>query len=152
MTEPNQSNYTVWVIVGIISIVIGATALIGYFIYPSTKRAEKTNSPELAQIVPPKSASAPSSSPTALQPDQISLAPASNSEPVFQALVEEQLLNKPVPEDSALAKEELFQLADVQKQLQEQKVLLEQQNQSAEELIRLKEQQIADLEQQLQSS
>ncbi|OEY91823.1 hypothetical protein BJI46_06420 [Acinetobacter qingfengensis] len=69
----------------------------------------------------------------------------------FNALVQNDLDKQPLPENPALAKDELQQLADVQKQLHEQKQLLQQQHQSADRLIELKQQQIADLQQQLKN-
>ena len=67
----------------------------------------------------------------------------------FAELVDETLLEHPIPEDQALVKDELIQLTDIDTQLNEQKTLLEQQHTDADELIKLKEQQIAELEKQL---
>jgi hypothetical protein len=64
-------------------------------------------------------------------------------------LVEEKLLTEPIPEHTSLAKEEVDKQTDIQQQLLEQEKLLQQQNLTADELIRLKEQQIKLLEQQL---
>ena len=64
-------------------------------------------------------------------------------------LVEEKLLTEPIPEHTILAKEEVDKQTDIQQQLLEQEKLLQQQNLTADELIRLKEQQIKLLEQQL---
>ena len=67
----------------------------------------------------------------------------------FAPLVDETLIEQPIPEDQALVKDELVQLNDIDSQLNEQAALLEQQHQDVDELIKLKEQQIAQLEQQL---
>lgn len=72
-----------------------------------------------------------------------------NSEP--EGLIDDSILTQPIAEDPALAKDELKQLEDIQSQLKEQKDLLEQQHHDADQLIQLKEQQLADLEKQLHS-
>lgn len=65
------------------------------------------------------------------------------------ALVKEDILTAPVPQHPILAKEELAKLDDVQQQLQEQAATLQAQQQDADELIQLKEEQIKLLEAQL---
>ena len=69
----------------------------------------------------------------------------------FAELINESLMEQPIPEDQALIKDELIQLTDIDTQLNEQKTLLDQQHVDADELIKLKEQQIAQLEKQLES-
>lgn len=69
----------------------------------------------------------------------------------FAELINESLIEQPIPEDQALIKDELIQLTDIDTQLNEQKTLLDQQHVDADELIKLKEQQIAQLEKQLES-
>ena len=64
-------------------------------------------------------------------------------------LVTEDLLKAPVPENPALAKEEVAKLDDIQNQLNDQRALLKQQHNDADELIKLKEEQIKILEAQL---
>lgn len=64
-------------------------------------------------------------------------------------LVEEDLLNQAIPENLSLAQEEIDTQLDIQQQLIEQEKVLQQQNLTADELIRLKQQQIHLLEQQL---
>ena len=66
-----------------------------------------------------------------------------------KALVSEQLLDSPVPENASLAKEEVAKLDDIQNQLNDQRALLKQQHNDADELIKLKEEQIKILEAQL---
>ena len=70
----------------------------------------------------------------------------------FAALVDDSLVEQPIAEDQALQKDEIAQLKEIQKQLGEQKDLLEQQHQDADKLLELKEQQLAELEAQLQNS
>lgn len=69
-----------------------------------------------------------------------------------KALVSEQLLDAPVPENASLAKEEVAKLDDIQVQLNEQKATLDAQHSDADQLIQLKEEQIQLLEAQLAQS
>lgn len=83
--------------------------------------------------------------------------PASLPEPeentdTFATLIDDDLLTQPIPEDQALIKDELGQLKDIQQQLNEQKELLEQQHQDADQLLELKKQQLAELERELKAN
>lgn len=69
-----------------------------------------------------------------------------------KALVSNQLLDTPVPENASLAKEEVAKLDDIQVQLNEQKATLDAQHSDADQLIQLKEKQIKLLEAQLAQS
>jgi len=69
-----------------------------------------------------------------------------------KALVSEQLLDSPVPENASLAKEEVAKLDDIQVQLNEQKATLDAQHSDADQLIQLTEEQIKLLEAQLAQS
>ena len=64
-------------------------------------------------------------------------------------LVEENITELPVPENASLAKEEIAKLDDIQSQLNDQETTLKQQHNDADELIKLKEEQIKLLEAQL---
>ena len=66
-------------------------------------------------------------------------------------LVNEDLLNAAVPQDQSLAKEEVAKLEDIQTQLNDQQQMLSTQHSQADELIRLKEEQIQLLEAQLKA-
>ena len=67
-------------------------------------------------------------------------------------LVNEDLLNAAVPQDQSLAKEEVAKLEDIQTQLNDQQQILSTQHSQADELIRLKEEQIQLLEAQLKAA
>lgn len=67
-------------------------------------------------------------------------------------LVNEDLLNAAVPQDQSLAKEEVAKLEDIQIQLNDQQQMLSTQHSQADELIRLKEEQIQLLEAQLKAA
>jgi hypothetical protein len=77
------------------------------------------------------------------------------AEPLAQAeqktiqLVDEKILKEAVPENEALAKEEVAKLDDIQSQLNKQESMLKAQHADADELIALKEEQIKLLEAQL---
>ena len=67
-------------------------------------------------------------------------------------LVNEDLLNDAVPQDQSLAKEEVAKLEDIQTQLNDQQQMLSTQHSQADELIRLKEEQVQLLEAQLKAA
>lgn len=89
---------------------------------------------------------APAKPPVAV-PIQTESAPVAETETI--KLVEEDILESAVPENAALAKEEIAKLDDIQQQLNDQEKTLTQQHQDADELIQLKEEQIKLLEAQL---
>ncbi|ATO19533.1 hypothetical protein BS636_07585 [Acinetobacter sp. LoGeW2-3] len=76
-------------------------------------------------------------------------APAETEANRAKRLVQDDLIKAPVPENPALAKEEISRLEDIQSQLDEQKATLDAQHKDADELIKLKEEQIKLLEAQL---
>ena len=67
-------------------------------------------------------------------------------------LVNDDVLKAPVPESEVLAKEEVSKLEDIQSQLNQQEKTLKEQHATADDLIKLKEEQIALLEAQLATS
>lgn len=71
------------------------------------------------------------------------------SEPVTSTLIDEKILKDEIPKNASLAKEEVAKLDDIQKQLNEQEKNLASQHSDADQLIKLKEEQIKLLEQQL---
>lgn len=64
-------------------------------------------------------------------------------------LVDASIIREEVTENATLAKEEIAKLEDIQQQLNEQEKSLKQQHSDADELIKLKEEQIKLLEAQL---
>jgi hypothetical protein len=85
----------------------------------------------------------PETAPVTAQPAE-QIASATNVE-----LVNETILKDKVPENASLAKEEVAKLEDIQKQLDDQQQNLTSQHADADQLIKLKEEQIKILEQQL---
>lgn len=71
------------------------------------------------------------------------------SETTTQTLVDSSILQEPVSENESLAKEEIAKLDDIQTQLKDQQQSLESQHADADQLIKLKEEQLKLLEQQL---
>ncbi|MEB3753005.1 hypothetical protein [Acinetobacter sp. MD2(2019)] len=67
------------------------------------------------------------------------------------ALVNQDLTTQAIPQNPALAQEEIDKLNDIQKQLQAQESILKAQQQDADKLIQLKQEQIKLLEQQIAS-
>lgn len=82
-----------------------------------------------------------------IQTESAASTPVAETETI--KLVEEDILESAVPENAALAKEEIAKLDDIQQQLNDQEKTLTQQHQDADELIQLKEEQIKLLEAQL---
>ncbi len=66
------------------------------------------------------------------------VAPIETEANLANRLVQDDLIKAPVPENPALAKEEISRLEDIQSQLDEQKIMLDAQHKDADELIRLK--------------
>ena len=117
-------------------IIIGAIAVMYLMQEPAPKTPAKP-------AATPTQAAAPAPEPPA------EAAPTEEEHTDFASLVDDTLLEQPLPEDAALVKDELVQLQDIDNQLNEQKTLLEQQHMDADKLLELKEQQLAALEKQL---
>ena len=134
MTEDQRHNpKLLWAIAGGLIFVI-----IAVFIFQWMGESDNTAPIETAPTTAPAAKSAPAEA-TPLQDDEA--AP--------KQLVTEDLLKAPVPENPALAKEEVAKLDDIQNQLYDQHTLLKQQHNDSDELIKLKEEQIKILEAQL---
>ena len=134
MTEDQRHNpELLWAIAGGLIVVI-----IAVFIFQWMGESDNTAPIETAPTTAPATKFAPAEA-TPLQDDEA--AP--------KQLVTEDLLKAPVPENPALAKEEVAKLDDIQNQLYDQHTLLKQQHNDSDELIKLKEEQIKILEAQL---
>ena len=134
MTEDQRHNpKLLWAIAGGLIFVI-----IAVFIFQWMGESDNTAPIETTPTTAPAAKSAPAEA-TPLQDDEA--AP--------KQLVTEDLLKAPVPENPALAKEEVAKLDDIHNQLYDQHTLLKQQHNDSDELIKLKEEQIKILEAQL---
>lgn len=134
MTEDQRHNpKLLWAITGGLIIVI-----IAVFIFQWMGDSDNTAPIETAPTTASVAKAVPAEA-TPLQEDEV--AP--------KQLVTEDLLKAPVSENATLAKEEVAKLDDIQNQLNDQRALLKQQHNDADELIKLKEEQIKILEAQL---
>ena len=134
MTEDQRHNpKLLWAITGGLIIVI-----IAVFIFQWMGDSDNTAPIETA----PTTASVAKAVPAKATPLQ-------EDEAAPKQLVTEDLLKAPVSENATLAKEEVAKLDDIQNQLYDQHTLLKQQHSDADELIKLKEEQIKILEAQL---
>ena len=96
----------------------------------------------------PKAQPVPNKTVTAAPVVQPTAEPAA-SEPDTATLVDEKILKDEVSNNASTAKEEMAKLEDIQKQLDEQQNMLNTQHADADQLIKLKEDQIKLLEKQL---
>ena len=69
--------------------------------------------------------------------------------PPTQTLIDEKVLKDPIPDSPVVAEEEVAKLDDVHQQLIDQQGTLKEQHQGADDLIKLKEEQVKLLEAQL---
>lgn len=133
-----------WVIAAGLVIVI---LLIMVFFWLNNSKNDAPTNVQLNNPVPTKKAEA------IVPPIAQAIEQTASSEPSqiknHVELVNESILKDKVPENASLAKEEVAKLQDIQKQLNEQTQSLESQHADADQLIKLKEEQIKLLEQQL---
>lgn len=132
----NNSKLMWFIAGGLIIIVALASAL---FWLKADQDQTKTVTP--AETKAPAKAAAP---PLAQPVEQ-----TATSETTTQTLVDSSILQEPVSENESLAKEEIAKLDDIQTQLKDQQQSLESQHADADQLIKLKEEQLKLLEQQL---
>ena len=129
-----------WIIAAGLVVVILLIAVFFWLNSPSNKTAtnDQLNTPittEKTEVVTP---------PVAQAIEQTAASESNHIE-----LVNETILKDKVPENASLAKEEVAKLDDIQTQLGEQQQSLKSQHADADQLIKLKEEQIKILEQQL---
>lgn len=132
-----KNNRLILGILGVILLVI----IIGTLVAAMTAQPPQVEKPPVAQTQPAPSPVTDAELQAVLDKDEQTAD--------FANLVDDGLANQPIPTDSALIKDELVQLQDIDTQLNEQKTMLEQQHQDADELLKLKEAQLANLEKQL---
>lgn len=140
--KTNKSNsFLLWIIVGVLfAICLAVFVWQSWFVTaPTTKipatAQHKTQAPPMAQPVASSEPITTASEPKTTQPTK--------------NLVDDSILKQPVPENPSLAKEEVSKLEDIQKQLKHQEATLKAQHSDSDKLIRLKQEQIKLLEQQL---
>ena len=139
--DQRNNSKLIWMIAAGLVIIL---SLIAAFLWFSTTNSETPSAQPAVTAVQPQAATPP---PVA-QP----LDTATASAPITSAqqeLINEKILKDDVPQNESLAKEEIARLDDIQKQLDEQAKTLNSQHNDADQLIKLKEEQIKLLEQQL---
>jgi len=124
-------------------VTVVALVLLYQWLNASSGEAERIHQEDIAAV--------PAAKPAAKTEEDTAAAKAPETIEA-KALVSNQLLDAPVPENASLAKEEVAKLDDIQVQLNEQKVTLDAQHSDADQLIQLKEEQIKLLEAQLAQS
>lgn len=140
--KTNKSNsFLLWIIVGVLfAICLAVFVWQSWFVTaPTTKipatAQHKTQAPPMAQPVASSEPITTASEPKTTQPTK--------------NLVDDSVLKQSVPENPSLAKEEVSKLEDIQKQLKHQEATLKAQHSDSDKLIRLKQEEIKLLEQQL---
>lgn len=143
-SKPNQS-YLIWWILGVLSIFTLGITTYFYWTEPAQQneqaqqsRAQKTTQKNLTH----EQATIGASNVTTQGMDA-----SSNT-----ALVDEKIVEQAIPQNESLAKDELAKLKDIQTQLDQQTMSLNAQHQDADQLIKLKQEQIKLLEAQLAQS
>ncbi len=135
--ELQDNRKLVWIIAAIIILLVAGLFATQWYV--KQKKAEEKATAVAAQ---PITAPTPASAPVAkVQATEMPEAPIT--------LVDDNIVSAPIPSNPSLAKEELAKLDDIQKQLQDQQKNLESQHADADQLIKLKEEQVNLLEQQL---
>lgn len=135
--QRKQNSKLLWILIGGLSILVVLFLAAQWFF----KKTESS-----APMVDPQPVSTPAPAKTT--------DPSSGSEPVAKApssqqLVNEDVLKQPVPAQESLAKEEVSKLDDIHSQLKDQEATLKAQHADADQLTKLKEEQVKLLEAQL---
>ncbi|KHN67854.1 hypothetical protein AV645_12290 [Acinetobacter calcoaceticus] len=135
--QRKQNSKLLWILIGGLSILVVLFLAAQWFF----KKTESS-----APMVDPQPVSTPAPAKTT--------DPSSGSEPVAEAassqqLVNEDVLKQPVPAQESLVKEEVSKLDDIHSQLKDQEATLKAQHADADQLTKLKEEQVKLLEAQL---
>lgn len=137
--QRKQNSKLLWILIGGLSILVVLFFAAQWFF----KKTESS-----APLVDPQPVSTPA--PAKPKPAE----PLPSSEPLAenassQQLVSENVLKEPVPAQESLAKEEVSKLEDIHRQLKDQEATLKAQHADANQLTKLKEEQVKLLEAQL---
>lgn len=137
--QRKQNSKLLWILIGGLSILVVLFFAAQWF-FKKTKSS--------APLVDPQPVSTPA--PAKPKPAE----PLPSSEPLAenassQQLVSENVLKEPVPAQEFLAKEEVSKLEDIHRQLKDQEATLKAQHADADQLTKLKEEQVKLLEAQL---
>jgi hypothetical protein len=139
--EQRNNSKLMWIIAGGLGAVIVLIAI--FFWLNNTSESTQINEP-LNQTTPAAKKVEATVPPVATPVEQSAASEAANVE-----LVKASILKDKIPENASLAKEEVAKLEDIQKQLDDQQQNLKSQHADADQLIKLKEEQIKLLQQQM---
>ena len=135
--QRKQNSKLLWILIGGLSILVVLFFAAQWF-FKKTESSAPLVDPQ------PVSTSAPAK-PVDPLPSSAPLAENASS----QQLVSENVLKEPVPAQESLAKEEVSKLEDIHRQLKDQEATLKTQHADADQLTKLKEEQVKLLEAQL---
>ena len=135
--EQRNNSKLMWIIAGGLGAVIVLIAI--FFWLNNTSESTQINEP-LNQTTPAAKKVEAAATPV----EQSAASETANVE-----LVKASILKDKIPENASLAKEEVAKLEDIQKQLDDQQQNLKSQHADADQLIKLKEEQIKLLQQQM---
>lgn len=135
--QRKQNSKLLWILIGGLSILVVLFFAAQWF-FKKTESSAPLVDPQ------PVSTSAPAK-PVDPLPSSEPLAENASS----QQLVSENVLKEPVPAQESLAKEEVSKLEDIHRQLKNQEATLKAQHSDADQLTKLKEEQVKLLEAQL---
>jgi len=139
--EQRNNSKLMWIIAGGLGAVIVLIAI--FFWLNNTSESTQINE-QLNQPTPTTKKVEATARPVATPVEQSAASETANVE-----LVKESILKDKIPENTSLAKEEVAKLEDIQKQLDDQQQNLKSQHADADQLIKLKEEQIKLLQQQI---
>lgn len=135
--EQRNNSKLMWIIAGGLGAVIILIAI--FFWLNNTSESTQINE-QLNQTTPAAKKVEAAATPV----EQSTASETANVE-----LVKASILKDKIPENASLAKEEVAKLEDIQKQLDDQQQNLKSQHADADQLIKLKEEQIKLLQQQM---
>lgn len=140
--DQRNNSKLIWVIAGAL---VAVTVLITVFFWLNNDQKNTQVNDQFNQPITAKKKPEVVTAPPVAQPIQEKAA----STPTNTELVNASILKDQIPQNASLAKEEVAKLDDIQKQLDEQQHNLKSQHADADQLIKLKEEQVKLLEQQL---
>jgi len=140
-TDRRDNSKLIWIIAGAL---ITVALLLAVFFWLNSTSNNNQISEQLHNQTPVQEKTDTATPPVAQAIEQTAASSTDHIE-----LLNESVLKDKVPENASLAKEEVAKLEDIQKQLDQQQHSLKSQHADADQLIKLKEEQIKLLEQQL---
>lgn len=136
--QRKQNSKLLWILIGGLSI-LAVLFFAAQWFFKKNESPAPIVDPHPVSTPAPEKPTAPASSVPVAQPQTAS----------SQQLVNEDVLKQPVPAQESLAKEEVSKLNDINHQLQDQEATLKAQHADADQLIKLKEEQVKLLEAQV---